>query len=269
MPTTSLSSGSIHYTDTGAGSPLVLLHANPGDLRDFDDVIPTLAQHHRVIALDWPGYGGSALSLPPEQVTLRFYYQVLREFIATLELQGAQFIGNCIGGTLAARLAVEEPHRVRSLVLVSPGGFAPHTALTKAFCWLQGSALSLSPRSFVSRNLRRRSPAALAMLQRATDEHSNRERILLNRALWRQFGVADNDLRKAAAGIKARTLLMFGKYDPVIPPDRDGKEAAASIADSQFVVMPCGRAPFAEMPSQFLAEVLPFLEECRHAHQAG
>jgi|TARA_Y100000589_G_scaffold112457_5_gene106908 pimeloyl-ACP methyl ester carboxylesterase len=35
----------------------LLLHANPGDSRDFEAVSAALADYGRVIALDWPGYG--------------------------------------------------------------------------------------------------------------------------------------------------------------------------------------------------------------------
>ena len=40
MPSIDLSTGSIHYSDTGEGIPVVPLHANPGYSRDFDAVLP-------------------------------------------------------------------------------------------------------------------------------------------------------------------------------------------------------------------------------------
>ncbi|NDG83711.1 MAG: alpha/beta fold hydrolase [Proteobacteria bacterium] len=51
-----LSMGEIHYTESGEGPPLLLLHANPGDARDWEAVVPDLSKRFRVIALDWPGY---------------------------------------------------------------------------------------------------------------------------------------------------------------------------------------------------------------------
>ena len=66
MPELQLSTGRVHYTESGAGTPLLLLHANPGDSRDFDPVIPALAQRHRVLALDWPGYGRSQMPAAPQ-----------------------------------------------------------------------------------------------------------------------------------------------------------------------------------------------------------
>ena len=55
MPEIQLSCGTVHYSESGAGTPMLLLHANPGDARDFEAVIPALSQRYRVIAMDWPG----------------------------------------------------------------------------------------------------------------------------------------------------------------------------------------------------------------------
>jgi hypothetical protein len=42
------------------------------------------------------------------------------------------------------------PAAVRALVLVAPGGFTPHGIVTSAFCRVQGSRFSLSPRLFAA-----------------------------------------------------------------------------------------------------------------------
>ena len=259
MPVVSLSTGSVHYSEHGQGTPLVLLHANPGDSQDFVAVIPTLAENYRVLALDWPGYGKSALPHQPESVTVFLFYKVLREFLATLALPPAFFIGNSIGGNAAARLASEHPELVQGLVLVAPGGFTPHNFITRAFCKFQGSSFSLSPYRFASLYLKHRTSAVQSMLERASAVQANSNCVELNRAMWRSFGHPENDLRKSAQSIKAPTLLLFGKRDPAIPAGKDGKVAAMCIPAAKFVTLPCGHASFAEVPELFLAEVQPFL----------
>ncbi len=143
MPSIELPTGSVHYTEHGRGVPLVLLHANPGDSKDFEAVVPALSKTYRVLALDWPGYGQSALPQQPEWVGVLFFYQVLREFLAALALPPACFIGNSLGGNAAARLAAESPELVRGLVLVAPGGFTTPSLVSRNFCKLQGSRFSL------------------------------------------------------------------------------------------------------------------------------
>ncbi len=259
MPVVHLSGGALHYSEHGQGEPLLLLHANPGDSEDFSAVIPALAEHYRVLAIDWPGYGQSDLPARPGSVDVTFFYAALRDFLTALALPPVLIIGNSIGGYAAARLASEEPERVRGLILVSPGGFTPHNILTRAFCRLQGSRLSLSPSRFASLYLKHHSVTAQAMLQRASGLQATPERITLNRAMWRSFARPESDLRQSARRITAPTLLLFGQYDPAIPAHKDGKAAARSIPAAQMVTLPCGHASFAEIPEQFLAQVQPFL----------
>jgi len=265
MPSMIISSGSVHYSEYGQGEPLVLLHANPGDSQDFEAVIPALSKNYRVLALDWPGYGQSTMPQQPELATVLLFYKALREFLVGLALPSALFIGNSIGGNAAARLAIESPELVRGLVLVSPGGFTPHNFISRTFCKVQGSRFSITPYRFASMYLKQRTPTAEAMLQRASTMQATRSCIALNRSMWRSFARPENDLRQIAQSIKAPTFLLFGKHDPAISANKDGKVAAQSIPSAELVVLPCGHASFAEVPELFLAEVEPFLESCSNA----
>ncbi|SFM38820.1 alpha/beta fold hydrolase [Marinobacter zhejiangensis] len=260
MPILNLSTGPVHYTEHGHGVPVVLLHANPGDSLDFEAIIPALSQNYRVLAIDWPGYGQSAIPPSPDSATVFLLYNILNEFLDALKLPPAIFVGNSVGGNVAARLASEQPDRVRGLVLVAPGGFTPHNWITRSFCRLQGSRFSLSPQRFARWYLKRRNATTEAMLERASGLQSGTDAVTLNRALWRSFGRPENDLRQSARSINSPTLLMFGKYDPAIAAGKDGKAAAQSVPSAKLVVLPCGHASFAEVPELFLAEALPFLE---------
>ncbi len=259
MPRMLLSTGSVHYSIEGTGTPVVLLHALPGEGGDFGAVTPALAQNHQTIALDWPGSGQSDFPPPLASVGGEFYYETLREFLTALSLPPAFFIGNSIGGNAAARLASELPDKVRGLVLVAPGGFTAHHALTRCFCRLQSGRFSLPPKAFARLYLRRRTETVKAMLHRAETVQSLPERIALNRKVWQSFATPENDLRHSSRTIKAPTLLLFGKYDPVIPARTDGRAARDCFPAARFVEMPCGHAPFAEVPDLFLKEVEPFL----------
>jgi pimeloyl-ACP methyl ester carboxylesterase len=192
-------------------------------------------------------------------VDVPLFYKVLREFLISLTLPPAFFIGNSVGGNAAARLASESPEMVRGLVLVAPGGFTPHNFVTRTFCKLQGSRFSLSPFCFASLYLKNRTPTVKAMLQRAATVQSTPDRLALNQAMWRSFAQSENDLRQSAQSIQAPVLLLFGKHDPVIPANKDGKVAVQCIPSAKFVALPCGHVYFAEAPELFLAEVQPFL----------
>ena len=108
-----LSTGTVHYTMQGDGVPRVLLHAIPGDGREFDAVIPALAQSTRVRALDWLGYGRSDVPADRGSVTVLRFYKVLREIISALALPPAFFIGNF---GVQARQRCSAVHSVRAAV---------------------------------------------------------------------------------------------------------------------------------------------------------
>ncbi|MFE8071614.1 alpha/beta hydrolase [Marinobacteraceae bacterium S3BR75-40.1] len=262
MPSVELSTGTVHYIDRGRGTPVILLHANPGDSQDYEAVIPALARRCRVLAPDWPGYGLSSLLRCPDTVDVHLYYHTLREFVSALDLAPVVLVGNSMGGNAAARLAFESPELVKGLVLVSPGGFSPDSVLKSGFCRWQGSPWSISPYRFARFYLKHFTPVTEGMLKRASTLQATGDRLAVNRAVWRSFAEPKNDLRQSARHIKSPTLLLFGKRDPVVPASRDGRIAARAIPRALFIELPCGHAPFAEVPGLFLANVQPFLATC-------
>ena len=50
---------SLAVTDVGAGSPVLLVHGQPGSRADWLGLVPLLSGDHRVLSVDRPGYGES------------------------------------------------------------------------------------------------------------------------------------------------------------------------------------------------------------------
>ncbi|MDP2228588.1 MAG: alpha/beta hydrolase [Moraxellaceae bacterium] len=260
MPLITTPVGVVHIEESGSGEPLLLLHANPGDPQDFDAVLPLLEEKYRVIRVSWPGYGQGPAPQPPSSATAMQFAELLVQLVRTLDLVHVRVIGNSVGGYAAAWLALVMPERIEALVLVSPGGFTEHSGFSRWFCHFKG-------RENVTRwlnpwlpylYLRVKTPVVQAMRARAAGEQNVPVPVAVNAALWRSFIDPAHDLREAAMAIRARTLVVSGRHDPLIPP-RDGANAARAIHGAQHVVMPCGHAPFAELPELFLAVVQPFL----------
>lgn len=260
MTTLQTADGTLHYRRAGSGPTLVLLHANPGDSRDFDAVFAPLAEHFDVIAPDWPGYGASTPPAAPERASAMYFCGVLSGFLDALGIGRAMFIGNSLGGYVATSLAIAQPDRVAKLLLVSGGGFTPHNPLTRAFCRWQGSSHSLPPGLFARIYLRRHTPVADAMRARAAHEQSAPAARAVGRAVWRSFITPEHDLRATARAVRCPTLLAYGTYDPVIPYWRDGRAARRAMPHARYVRFPTGHVPFAEAPAEFLATALPFLQ---------
>lgn len=263
MPELQTYRGTVHYDEQGKGEPLLLLHANPGDPRDFDAIVPTLAGRYRVIRLAWPGYGESPAPLPPSAASAMQYAELVEQFVLKLDLKGLRIIGNSLGAYAAACLALRRPERVTALVLVAPAGFTVHTYWTRLFCRLKGhEGITRWCNGLLAwLYLRVRTVFTLAMRERARTVQVRPEAVAVNAALWRSFLLPEYDLREAAKFIEARTLVIGGRRDPLIPV-ADAVRAAALIPASNLIVLPSGHAPFAEVPDLFLAVTEPFLARC-------
>ncbi len=100
----------------GSGPVLVLLHEGVGDSRMWDPVWPELTAAYRVIRYDVRGYGRSPAAT--EDFTL------LSDALRVLDHFGvgsAYVCGCSMGGGTALELALAEPDRVTSMVLLCPG----------------------------------------------------------------------------------------------------------------------------------------------------
>jgi len=245
----------------GEGPTVLLLHANPGDRRDWDAIVPDLARDHRVIAIDWPGHGDSPAPAPPRDASAMHYADALAALAAELAIEDAIVVGNSVGGYAAVRLAIDEPRRVRALVLVDPGGFTAHGALSRAFCAVKGRECvtrRIAGR-FARWYLRRRTPWTAAMIARADAERDNADQVAVDAAIWRSFTAREHDLRTRARAVAQPTLLVWGRHDPVLRIAKDGAAARAALPHARFVELDTGHAPYAEDPPAFLAAVRPFL----------
>lgn len=251
--------GEVAYSDTGEGPVVVLLHATLHDRHDFDAIVPSLRQDHRVIALDWPGHGDSPAPTPGYQPTAASFADVLADVVETLDLPPAAFIGNSVGGFAAARLAITDPQRVSRLVLVNTGGFIA-SPVTGLFCRLLGTpsvmkrVLPWSIRSYMKAT----SDNDHAVAERALARAHTREGVVLTAALWRSFAAPEHNLRPYADRITAPCLIIWGSKDTVALM-RYGRATAAAIPGSRLEVLPTGHVVFSSDPAGFLAIAAPFL----------
>lgn len=257
-----LPSGPLAIRQDGSGPPLFLLSANPGDHRDFDAIRPALAERYRIVGVDWPGYGQSPAPADPRTASAMLFGRLLREAMEHLDLGPAILVGNSVGGNASVRQALDVPSSVRALVLVSPGGFTPHNAMSRGFCRVKGNeAVTRVTTPLLARlYLRKRNDLVRQILARAAGEQGSPAAVAVNAAVWRSFVDPAHDLRERARKVGVPTWLAFGQHDPIIPASKDGRVAAATIPGAEMHVFGTGHMPFAEDPDAFLAALLPFLD---------
>jgi len=107
------------YTRSGTGEPLVLLHALGLSRRVWDPVLPALARHFDVIAVDLPGFGDSAALTQVESTPAALAASVA-DLLDELGVASPHVVGNSLGGWIALELA--GIRAAASLTLLSPAG---------------------------------------------------------------------------------------------------------------------------------------------------
>jgi pimeloyl-ACP methyl ester carboxylesterase len=257
MPTLHARTGDVAYTQAGSGPPVLLLHATLHDRHDFDSIMEPLARQHRVIAVDWPGHGESGGAAG---ITGSLLGDVLEDIVDELGLNDVVLIGNSVGGSSAARLAINRPDAVAGLVLVNTGGFVPNNALTNTFCRLMGTpviARRVLPR-FVRTYMKPQTPSDERIVARAVARARTDEGLGTAASLWRSFTAPEYDLRDRANKIVAPTLIVWGAKDPTLSL-RVGRATRDAIAGSQLEVLDTGHVVFSSDPQGFLGVVEPFL----------
>lgn len=103
----------IYYEEYGSGTPLLLLHQGLGSIEHMGSVIPELAKHFRVIALDAPGHGRSEQA---DSLSGDLLANYCAAFIDTLKLDSAYVLGWSMGGNTALLLAANRPDKIRKVV---------------------------------------------------------------------------------------------------------------------------------------------------------
>lgn len=110
----------LHYTDTGSGPSMVLLHGMGEGGASWEPLLPAFEAGYRVINVTLRGHRPSEY---PGEYSYQLFFDDVVELLDSLEVRDAVVIGHSLGGMVAFRLAVERPDLVGRLVAedVAPG----------------------------------------------------------------------------------------------------------------------------------------------------
>jgi pimeloyl-ACP methyl ester carboxylesterase len=219
----------VDYRVTGAGPDLLVLHGLSGSWRWWTQVVELLAPRHRLHLLGLPRLG----RLRAGEVA-----PWLERFLDAAELLTVDVVGHSLGGLLAAELAAQHPGRVRRLVLVAPTGISCDRGVLRRSLPLLGELLDVREHvPTIVADALRTGPVSLV------------------------HGVAyvwERDLRPELHAVRARTLLVWGDDDRLVPA-RIAQEWQLLLPDSRLVRLPCGHVPMWGAPRELADSMLDFL----------
>ena len=247
----------IHYFAGGSGSPIVLVHGLGGRAEDWANLMPQLVRdHHRVYALDLPGYGRSDW---PRNATYSIpeLAGAVEAFMDDRHLQQTDLAGWSMGGWVAMQVALDHPRRIRRLVVLDSAGirfalnwdtslFEPDTPgkLRELDDLLLPGAAPRVP-GFIERDIFR------FVRKHGWVVSRNMESLLSGKNLL------DGQLGE----LKMPMLIVWGKEDRLIPVSV-GQIMHTAIPQSEFVVVDgCGHLAPAQCAAQIGPVMKGFLDE--------
>lgn len=123
----------MHYVDEGQGETILCLHGEPTWSYLYRKMIPPLSARHRVVAPDLIGFGRSDKPVDRAFYTFQTHVDLLKEFLAALDLREITLVCQDWGGLIGLRVAAEEPDRFARLVIMNTGLPTGEEPMTRGF----------------------------------------------------------------------------------------------------------------------------------------
>ncbi len=231
---TDLRLGSLTVEDTGSGPTIVMIHGLGGSSNSFQTLMPNL-RHYRVLRLDLPGAGRSALS--PGRTGIEGLVRSVRDALRLADVKHAHLVGHSMGTLVCQHLAAAYPDTVRSLTLFGAllepplqaraalkerAAEARHNGMTAIADGVAAASIGETTKvsnpvavAFVRESLMRQDPRGYA-------EHCD---------ALSEAKAANHD------AIRCPTLLVAGTEDPVAPIGM-GRELANRLPNARLEALP-------------------------------
>jgi len=111
----------VHYLDEGTGEVILCLHGEPSWSYLYRKMVPPLAREHRVLAMDFIGFGRSDKLTERADYSFQLHHDTLVGFIEALDLQGITLVVQDWGGLIGLPVASELSARISRLVIMNTG----------------------------------------------------------------------------------------------------------------------------------------------------
>ena len=240
----------VRVFESGSGKPLVFLHS-AGGLTEDSPFLAALARRWHVFAPLLPGYGDSEGAEDLRDmlaVTLHTF-----DLIEALGLDRPILVGHSMGGMIAAEMAAVAPRDVERLGLIAPAGlWLDDHPVPDLFSKLPHElpALLFHDAQFGERVLTAGADFDDPKFLEAFIIRNTRQLAMAGKLL---FPIPDRGLAERLYRIRARTVLVWGDSDRVIPPAH-GEAFRQAIAGAELIRIPAaGHMIIVEEPEAVVA----------------
>lgn len=252
----------------GARSTVVWLHGRGHCATHAFPYLTALARHHRVLALDLPGFGQSTapdLAVRSPEDAAGFFTAPVEEALGLVAPGPVAVVGHSLGGLVALELTLRGTVPVERLVLLDAMGLGPEMTRASRLFFHAGPER-------LARNL---GPWAMARMLPPPPTPLGEKLGALGYELLAVPGGrpeaarAFNALapltgpvfhrRERLSEVKVPVLLVWGERDETLPVSL-ADEAARGLPQARVLRVNCGHSPQLERPERVLPELKAFLD---------
>jgi pimeloyl-ACP methyl ester carboxylesterase len=262
----------LHYLEAGQGPAIVLLHGLGGDGSRWGPNIEPLARDFHVFALDQIGFGQS--DKPLANYHTGMLSEFLVDFLKAVNVPKASLVGNSMGAGVALYTAVHHPQAVDRIVLADGGGYratpdrapAPPSAEALHRRQIQNSVTREETREFFRILFHNKDLVTDKMVN---EQFAMRLRSAFTISKMQEAGekglgaLTEEQVR----GVKAPTLIVWGKYDELANPAGAARLEKAIPGAKKVIIDDCGHMPQLEKADEFNRLVREFVAGGRATNQ--
>ncbi len=244
----------LFHDEHGSGEPILLHHGYTGSHDAYDDVVPHLAKHYRVIRMDGRGAGDSDRSAKGHSIEQ--YAADVIGMADHLGLDRFTYVGHSMGGVIGYELGLSYPERLNKLVLIAP---APADGVNVPVSFRERAA-----------KLHYGKDSARLIEESMILSAKPRSRELVEARIQRGLSVSDAHYDESWAAlesyhkgdrlpsIKTPTLMVAGAADGLLPANLADFQRLGNATLHVFSRVSHG-IPY-EVPDEFSQVVLDFME---------
>lgn len=264
--------GKLRYRQLGESGPVVLLllHGLGGSIENWQYNIQELAKHFKVYAIEPIGCGSS--DKPAIKYTLDVMADSVIEFLRAQNFEKLSLVGNSMGGALSLKLANECPELIDKMILAGSAGFSCEMPLMFRLVSIpflgellfkpsvEGTRKAISSFVYDSKCITEK------FFQQCYENSSRPGQVRVTLSILRAhmsiFGINRALFEREFAKfktIKNKTLLIWGREDPIINYD-SANIALKALVNSQLETFEkCGHLAQIERPKDFNQLAVNFL----------
>jgi pimeloyl-ACP methyl ester carboxylesterase len=249
----------IFFQSTGAGVPVLMMHAFPLNQTMFQGQRQSLSDIARLWTFDAPGVGESM----PAAVTIDDIADIAAALLDSEKVERAVVGGVSMGGYAAFSFARRHADRLQGLILANTRAIADSEEAKKGRREMAAAAREKGAAEIANRMLpkllgettHQQRPAVVARVRSIVESIAPDAMARLLDALANR-----SDSTGLLEQIKAPTLVIAGRQDTIATPE-ESRQWASRIPGARFVAIEgAGHLPNLETPEAFDKAVREFIE---------